>query len=101
MLDRADLAQFLLQKVFILLNDLTHRGIFLNIESFRCVENVLVQFSHVDTLLFAVLPGQTRRSRQYRSFTFYFMQLIPVLLLLLLSDVCSSPALRIFSGSLP
>ena len=81
MLDGAHLPELLLQEVFILLDNLGHRGIFLNIECFSCIQIVLVQF-HIYSILLAILAGHTW---MYVGLTFYLMQLlVPPLLLLLL-----------------
>ena len=57
-LDGAHLPELLLQEVFILLDNLGHRGIFLNIECFSCIQIVLVQF-HIYSILLAILAGHT------------------------------------------
>ena len=83
-LDGAHLPELLLQEVFILLDDLGHRGIFLNIECFSCIQIVLVQF-HIYSILLAILTCLAGHTRLHVGLTFYLMQLlVPLLLLLLL-----------------
>ena len=82
-LDGAHLPELLLQEVFILLDNLGHRGIFLNIECFGRIKIVLVQF-HIYSIFLALLTSLAGQTRLYVGLTFYLMQLLLLLLLLLL-----------------